>query len=214
MKLSCIWEHNGGDTLLYCACYPGAFTRGASLEEALSKMPQEVERYCTWAGMEFPKTLPPIVTYEKNSDLNIRDADSDVIFPQERLPLTLQEYQKLKSLALKSARDFQALYDSLPDKTRSVLPLRKTFYGFVPITGEDMYQHAKQVNDYYFSEIGVEAGNEGTIFQCRERGFQVLEQTADFLTNPVFPGSYGEEWSLRKVLRRFLWHDRIHAKAM
>lgn len=30
----------------------------------------------------------------------------------------------------------------------------------------------------------------------------------------VFIGSYNEEWSLRKVLRRFVWHDRIHAKAM
>ena len=27
-------------------------------------------------------------------------------------------------------------------------------------------------------------------------------------------GSYGEMWSVRKVLRRFVWHDRIHAKAM
>lgn len=26
--------------------------------------------------------------------------------------------------------------------------------------------------------------------------------------------AYEEEWSLRKVLRRFIWHDRIHAKAM
>ncbi len=30
----------------------------------------------------------------------------------------------------------------------------------------------------------------------------------------VIEGSYGEAWSLRKVLRRFIWHDRIHAKAM
>lgn len=36
----------------------------------------------------------------------------------------------------------------------------------------------------------------------------------DFLNNNVFDGSYGEKWSLRKVLRRFIWHDRIHAKAM
>lgn len=26
--------------------------------------------------------------------------------------------------------------------------------------------------------------------------------------------AYDELWSLRKVLRRFIWHDRIHAKAM
>lgn len=36
----------------------------------------------------------------------------------------------------------------------------------------------------------------------------------DFLQNTVRKGSYGEDWSLRKVLRRFIWHDRIHARAM
>jgi hypothetical protein len=34
------------------------------------------------------------------------------------------------------------------------------------------------------------------------------------LDNAVIEGSYDELWSLRKVMRRFLWHDRIHAKAM
>ena len=43
---------------------------------------------------------------------------------------------------------------------------------------------------------------------------KVLEQLPDFLTHPAEEGSYGEWWSLRKMLRRFLWHDRIHAKAM
>lgn len=32
--------------------------------------------------------------------------------------------------------------------------------------------------------------------------------------NKVYKGSYGELWSLKKVLRRFIWHDRIHAKVM
>ena len=70
------------------------------------------------------------------------------------------------------------------------------------------------MNEYYFSEIGVAADNEGTILECRERGFALLEQQPDFLENKVFQGSYGEEWSLKKLLRRFIWHDRIHARAM
>ena len=40
------------------------------------------------------------------------------------------------------------------------------------------------------------------------------EKQEDFLRNEVVIGSYDEAWSLRKVLRRFIWHDRIHAKAM
>ena len=30
----------------------------------------------------------------------------------------------------------------------------------------------------------------------------------------VRTGSWNDEWSVRKLLRRFLWHDRIHARAM
>ena len=77
-----------------------------------------------------------------------------------------------------------------------------------------MYEHTKSVNSYYFGEIGVEVDSEGSIFECRERGFSLLEKQEDFLRNEVVIGSYDEAWSLRKVLRRFLWHDRIHAKAM
>lgn len=34
------------------------------------------------------------------------------------------------------------------------------------------------------------------------------------MNNRIVEGSYDELWSVRKMLRRFLWHDRIHAKAM
>ena len=86
--------------------------------------------------------------------------------------------------------------------------------GRFPRTAFEMYEHTKNVKAYYFGEIGVEADNEGNIVECRQRGFALLESRSDFLENAVFTGSYGEEWSLRKVLRRFIWHDRIHAKAM
>ncbi len=36
----------------------------------------------------------------------------------------------------------------------------------------------------------------------------------DFFKNTVFTGNYAEDWSLRKIFRRFIWHDRIHARAM
>ena len=77
-----------------------------------------------------------------------------------------------------------------------------------------MYVHTKSVNSYYFAEIGIDADNEGSIFECRQRGFEQLENTTDFLNGRLQEGSYSEMWSVRKVLRRFIWHDRIHAKAM
>lgn len=180
----------------------------------MDKMPQEIRSYCRWLGEEAPSEIQCVVAQEKASSLMIRDADSDVLFDSEREPLTLAEYERLKALALKSARDFQALYDSIPDRRHSVLPPRKTFYDQIPRTAQEMYTHTRDVNPYYFAEINVEADREGDILSCRERGFAQAEQQPDFLNSAVHEGSYDELWSLRKALRRFIWHDRIHARAM
>ncbi len=214
MKSACIWEHNGDDSIIYSACYIGAYTRGESREAALAKMPGEIISYCKWLDLPAPAEFNIFISQEKVSELDIRDADSDVLFDCEAGPLALEEYSKLKSLALKSAEDFLRLYNSVPDKEISCLPQRKTFYGLVPRTAREMYEHTKNVNAYYFGEIGIDADNAGDILSCRKKGFELLEQQPDYLDNRVFEGSYGESWSLRKVFRRFVWHDRIHAKAM
>ena len=214
MTVNCIWEHNGNDTLLYATDYIGAYTRGESLEIAEAKMPQEIVAYLKWLGGDTSDNIEVVIVEEKASDLAIKDADSDVLFESEKAPLTSDEYEKLKALALKSAKDFLALYESIPDKGATAMAERKTFYGNVPRSADEMYTHTKNINEYYFAEIEVDADNNGNIYECRKRGFEILETKPDYLNNSVIEGSYGEDWSLRKVLRRFIWHDRIHARAM
>lgn len=214
MTINCVWEHNGRDTLLYAVDFVGAYTRGETLEAAVRKMQAEICSYLKWCGKKAVTSMDIAIIEEKVSELAICDADSDVLFESEKAPLTAEEYKKLKALALKSAQDFLALYDSVPDKNATAAPERKTFYGQVPRTANEMYEHTKNVNTYYFAEIAVDADHDGNIYECRKRGFEALESNPDFLQNTVRKGSYGEDWSLRKVLRRFIWHDRIHAKAM
>ena len=214
MKIRCVWEHNGDDSILYSDNFIGAFTRGPTKDIALGKMAGEARAWLRWKNGPEPESLEIEIVQEKLSELNIADADSDVLFETEKGALGLAEYEELKALALRSAGDFLTLYESVPDKNKSCLPVRPTFYGQAPRTALEMYEHTKSVNEYYFGEIGVEVDNEGTILDCRARGFDLLEKQPGFLNNSVFEGSYGEEWSLRKLLRRFIWHDRIHAKAM
>ena len=212
--MKCVWEHNGNDTLLYCVNYIGAYTRGDSLAAAAAKMDAEIAAYSAWKGENCEQMTGIEIIQEKDSRLQIADADSDILFDSEKAPLSREEYEQLKALVLKSAADFHTLYASIPNKQESCLPHRKTFYGNIPRTAQEMYDHTKSVNAYYFAEIGIDADNNGTIYDCRKRGFSLLEQTEGFLNNAVVEGSYDELWSLRKVMRRFLWHDRIHAKAM
>ena len=132
MTIHCVWEHNGPDTLLYAIEYPGAFTRGPSLEEALGKMPHEIRSYCRWLNTDEPTFIECMITQEADCMLQVCDADSDVLFDAERMPLTLAEYKKLKAITLASALSFQTLYDSVPQQHHSCPEPRKTFYGQIP----------------------------------------------------------------------------------
>ena len=196
MTINCVWEHNGRDTLLYAVDFVGAYTRGETLEAAVRKMQAEICSYLKWCGKKAVTSMDIVIIEEKVSELAICDADSDVLFESEKAPLTAEEYIKLKALALKSAQDFLALYDSVPDKNATAAPERKTFYGQVPRTANEMYEHTKNVNTYYFAEIAVDADHDGNIYECRKRGFESLESNPDFLQNTVRKCSYGEDLSL------------------
>ncbi len=211
-----IMEYNADGCLLYAENFTGAYARGKDLAEAAAKFPDEIRRYRRWLGEADADGEPceVQVVEKKESRLQVCDADSDVLFHSERAPLSREEYTALRDLALRSAEDFQRLYDSIADKTHTVLSPRKTFYGDVPLTAEAMYAHTQNVNGYYFGEIGVEADNGPDIAACRRAGFAALEAAEGFLRNPVWDGSWGEQWTLRKLCRRFVWHDRIHARAM
>ena len=147
-------EENNG-CLLHAIDFPGAFTRGKSRWEAASKMESEIRRYLRWAGRYEPRfraldkgsfSCEIQIQEEKQSSLEIADADSDILFLAERKPLTQEEYLCLKNLALASAKDFQQLFDSVPDPHMPLLPARNTFYGPVPCTAREMYAHTKNVN--------------------------------------------------------------------
>ena len=179
-------EHNEKGVLLYAVNFPGAFTRGVSQEEAMAKWDREIASYLRWRDGAAPAALRcvPRIVQDRESALHVEDADSDILFDSEAQPMDRSAYQDLKALALRSAADFLDLYQSLPDKDRSPLPVRSSFYGPVPRTGREMYRHTKNVNSYYFGEIGVAASNEPDILRCREAGFAALERGRGACADP------------------------------
>lgn len=214
MEIRAVLEYNQDGSLLWAENVPGASSRGATPEEAEGKLPAEVRRFLRWRDGFAPEDFSVRVARKKESRLDIRDADSDLLLDSEKNPMTWEEYAGLKALVLRSAGDFQRLYDTVPDKHRTGLPERKTFYGEIPRTAEEMYRHTNGVSNYYIGELGAAFENLPDILENRALALQMAESLPDFLQNRVTAGSFGELWSLKKALRRFLWHDRIHAKAL
>ena len=207
-------EYSNKGCMLYSLDCPGAFARGRSRDEAVAKLPADVEAFCRWAEWDMPAGGVEIAEENYQPDMKVEDADSDMIFAPERQPMMAEEYAALRALVLKSAQDLDALYESIPDKDAPLGEPRATFYGEYPDTARKMFAHTNSVTAYYVGELDAEIENLPGCYENRLIGLTAVEQIPDFLNLPVIEGSYGEEWSLRKVLRRFLWHDRIHARAM
>ena len=207
-------EYSDKGCMLYSLDCPGAFARGQSREDAAAKLPADVEAFCRWEGWTVPEGSVEIVEEKHQLDMKVEDADSDMMFTCERQPLAAEEYTILRELVLKSARDLDRLYASISNPDAPLGSPRATFYGEYPNTARKMFEHPDRVTSYYVGELGAEVDNLPGCYENRLNGLMAVEALSSFPALPVIKGSYGEEWSLRKVLRRFLWHDRIHARAM
>lgn len=215
-KIRVILEYNEKGYLAYCEDYPGAFSRGASKEQVMDKIKQDLSCYLNWIGRKcyLLNTYQIEIVQSKQSSLAIQDADTDILFDSEKAPITIDSYRECKDLVLRSAFDFNTLYEAIPDKEFYNQPLQKTFYGFVPRSAKEMYEHTNEVTAYYMNGVGIHMELSEDIFQNRRLAMHLLDERSDLLHNNVIYADDGEAWTLSKVMRRFLWHDRIHAKAM
>lgn len=211
-----VLEYNADGALLYSADDPGAFARGSTEAIAVLRLPEEVHKYRLWSGVGNADAIGRAEIVQKHhTALRVKDADSEVIFDDERRTMTFGEYERLRGLVIRSARDFDRLYSLLPDQDATDIPFTETFYGGGrPRTGREMYRHTNSVTAYYLGEVGLDWENLGSMTENRERALEAFEKIPGFLEREAQEGSYGEFWSPRKAMRRFLWHDRIHAKAM
>ena len=146
--------------------------------------------------------------------LHTEDADSDLLLEADCAPMTEADYAAAKLLVLKSARDFCTLFESIPNPDISPRAPRTSFYGPVPRTPREMYDHTNSTTAYYMAAFGIPFENMPDLYANRLQALAEIEEREELLTGKVCTAPDGERWTLRKLLRRFLWHDRIHARAM
>ena len=98
-----------------------------------------------------------------------------------------------KNLALASAKDFQQLFDSVPEPHHALASSAKYILRPCPLHGTGNVCATKNVNSYYFGEIGVPAEDGPDIAACRKEGFSSPGKSPS--ENLFCKGSFGEEWS-------------------
>lgn len=216
-SLSVAMETNGRGFHGFIVELPGAYVRGPLEEEALYKAPSEAKSYLSWLGQErgrFPKART-IQTHL--CQLMVEDADCEIILDEDRQPMTNREFRQLVELAKYSGLTFTKLYDSVElrdwiDASR----VRTTFHGPNMKTIQEIFSHVKRTQYYYLSRIGIPFIEDKADSFMKIRNLSLDSLAARFRENgnSKVHTVDNEIWTLKKVLRRFIWHDRIHGKAV
>lgn len=213
--MNAVLEYGAAGCMLFSADCPGAYARARTKQEAMAKLPSDISAFCRWAGYPAPSSMLVKVEQEVyQPELHVEDADGNVLFDRECLPLTQDEYTPLRALVLRSAQCLDALYAAIPNPDTPLAPARTTFYGAYPNTARAMFDHVNNCTGYYTAALGAECPIQPRCYDTRLLGLEAVEALPGYLTMGIHTAPDGEAWTPRKLIRRYLWHDRIHARAL
>ncbi len=182
----------------------------------MSKVDREIRRYANWLGLKPGASCTVVRTRIHRSGLCVEDADSEILLDYDRERLDRSTFDQWFQIASFSGACFQELYDTATLRDwRDPARDRETFYGIAPCSIREVYQHVDRVQGYYLQCLGLSPILESCSFVERRR--ECLSRITGLYDRnsgcSVIRGD-GEEWTTAKALRRYIWHDHIHAKSI
>ncbi|HEX9911650.1 MAG TPA: hypothetical protein VGB01_00210 [candidate division Zixibacteria bacterium] len=210
------FETNEKGYIGYLVELPGAFIRGRTEEEAISKLRREVNLYLIWLSITPEQTYKIQVVQRHQSALAVEDADNEILLEADKKVMGEEEFKNLVDLVCYSGETFLQLYKKTRfkewvDESR----VRKTFYGENPRTIQEIFDHVKGCQYYYLSRTRITFDKkEEDFIKIREFCLEKIEELYHVNNNSLIFEVENELWTIKKILRRFIWHDRVHAKAM
>lgn len=212
--MNILYETNGVGFLGWIVELSGAYVRGRTIEEARSKIEKEIADYGNWLGIKVQKTGPYVETIKK-CGLHVEDADTSVIFDTELVDFkNLNDFDYWCNLVLVSGLKAEGTYKLCRHKhSVDIKMVRKTFYGDVYSTIQGQFEHIVDVQNYYLGQINAHIDLEQELQTSRNKFVDQLKIKYLSEGNKLY--HYVEEdWTIKKIVRRIIWHDRIHTKAM
>jgi hypothetical protein len=197
---------------------PGCFGRGPTAAEALDAAPGAIADYFAWAAAHDPATPRPSAAVETRLVESFTARPSaqrpgyliNAFFEDDRRALAFWDVAVALRVLEWSREDLLRLLASLPgDLLRRVAPRQG------PRSIADVVEHAAGAENWYFSHLGLAIDRAGLPADPIARLHAVRVHARSVLPDLVGDDRvierYGEFWSARKIVRRMLWHERVHA---
>ena len=216
-----------GPCMAHVLDLPGCTVRAQNPEQALRRLPDTIRDYCDWLRMH-GEPAPPIgdsliieIAGESAGFGPFNPGDAAALFPPDREPLAREELETHLRLMAHSRADLLALVSGLDDDTLDWQPDAATF------SIRRILRHVGNAEQWYVSRLFApenlpsEWERDETMpilafleMQRRTAVAWLRALTDRQLSEVYYPTQWTdhpeEPWTARKVMRRFLEHEREH----
>ena len=216
-----------GTCMAHVLALPGCIVRSPAREDALRQLPAAIAVYYAWLrshGEPAPAPSAPVeieIAGESRGFGPFDPGDAAALFPPDREPLSVEHLERYLRLMAHSRADLLALVQSLPDDLLDWQPDPDTH------SLRWVLRHVGNAEEWYVSRLVPpetlppewEHDEDLALFEFLEmerrtavaRLRQLTDEERSGLFYPTAWTRHPEEpWTTRKVLRRFLEHEREH----
>lgn len=206
-----IAETNGRAVRLYSEKHHGACVTAESEQAALEKILPEINAVWQWGkGKPFAAACTPEIVERHTVDYPLDGIESDVIFNIERGVFNAVAYRVMRDMATRSALSLSQLLDSVPDPDADLSGAGGVMAAVG--TAAEVRRITYFSTGLFLNKLGIDYENTGDIYFNRTNAL-VAARVDGFMRNETHVCD-GEEWTLRKVLRRYIWQDRTLGNAL
>lgn len=221
-------ERHGDHLLVWSDGWPGLLSGGASEDRIVEQLPLSIAEFCHWLGSE--GTLPDARGYIATRVDRTPDdaAGRDPCLPSDLMPLATPEFERFLAITERSQADLRDAAD-VPDALLDWLPpglVAEHPDPWAPDirTIRGILKHALQLEVFYRG--GLVDGPAPGIFERVATPAEEHTGTLNLLRslphvdrarvfhperhNPARTATLPDEWTVRKVIRRLVSHNRAH----
>jgi len=199
--------------------YLGLATWAPTRDEVLERMPAKYEEYRAWLGVHRFGDLEPGSRIDIAEEIH----GDEVLFTPDRRPTTESEINRTVQLLQASRSDLISVLEDLPAAALDWDPPYERFLPWASWrTARQVAVHiANTETHYYLTAIGFDPPWEPVPSDSEWHSF-LADRRADAIrfiselrgASDLVRVDNTEAWSVRKVLRRMVWHERLHTKSL
>lgn len=216
-----------GSTQILVQDLPGCYSRAPTFDEAVRKVPNKIREFLDWLRIHGESIEETQYDVETEISETIRGCwpvnlgDSQALFNADLKPLNQEEVDRYLNYMSYAREDLIDLYLRVPKDALEWKPDDST-----PRNIKRIAEHVGEVDLFYIERLRGRRHEEWPLnfLETTEeiRKLRMLALSKDERNCSVSyhqPGGWTgttspEGWTARKVLRRFIWHERLHTATM